>query len=139
MFVNILRTKGFLTSLTCDSKPCIIRKIFPPEFIPTKVWSKISHGDKSTSYQTSNYFICIFSDKIFFLSSQLKTSMVIDLLKVLIPQGHASKYRYRKGFDMVCTCETGINPKARKQNSFPDKMNATVLILLRLEISNSEI
>ena len=60
-------TKSF-TSLTHDGvKPCIIRKIFPEKFAPTKVWSKISHGDESTSSQTSNYFLCIFSGKLFFL------------------------------------------------------------------------
>ena len=60
-------TKSFLTSLTRDIKRCIIRKLFPQEFVPTKVWSKISHGDESTSSQTSNYFLCIFSGKLFFL------------------------------------------------------------------------
>ena len=40
-------------------------RMFPQEFSPKKIWSKISHGDKSTSSQTSTYFLFIFLGKKF--------------------------------------------------------------------------
>ena len=59
-------TKSLFTSLTSDVKPCWLfsRKNFPAA---TRVSTKINYGDKSTSSQTFNYFLCMFSGKSFFL------------------------------------------------------------------------
>lgn len=57
-------------------------KIFRKTFrTTTRVWSKISYGDESTSSQTFNYFLCIFSFLLFFLSNQLKKLMVTGLVE----------------------------------------------------------
>ena len=54
-------TKNLFTLLTIDVKPC--RLFSWKNFIAaTRVWSKINYGEESTSSQTFNYFLCMFSD-----------------------------------------------------------------------------
>ena len=59
-------TKSLFTSLTSSGKPCRLfsRKNFPAT---TKAFYKINYSDELTSSQTISYFLCMFSDKSFFL------------------------------------------------------------------------
>ena len=59
-------TKSLFTLLASGVKPCRLfsRKNFPAA---TRVWSKMNYSDESTSSQTFNYFLCMFSGKSFFL------------------------------------------------------------------------
>ena len=73
-------TKGLFTLLTSDAKPC---RLFSWRNFPaaTRVWIKINYGDESTSSQTFNYFLCMFSRKSLFLFSQLKILTGTELVE----------------------------------------------------------
>ena len=72
------------------SNPALLEKIFPQAF-SRKVWSKISYGDESTSSQTLNYFLCIFSGKTFCFSTNWKYQRLPIWLKTFNPKGCAAK------------------------------------------------
>ena len=102
-------------------------------------WGKISYGDKSTSSQTFNYFLSICSGKAFFsfqLVGNINSHWSLNLgnfkcerlnYKVLLSNTLGRSMHLGNGNQMQ-----GIEP-------FPHNMNATVLILVYLQNSKSDI
>ena len=94
--------------------------MFSQEFSPKKTWSKISHGNKSTSSQTSTYFLFIFLGE--------KNLTVTDLVQIFKSETLSRKIPISKRLGSGMQLRNRNEPKRKKIKTFPHNMNAIVLV-----------
>ena len=91
------------------------------------MWSKISHGDESTSCQISTYLLCIFSGGKLFLPNQLEVWTVTNLVEISKPGTISRKISLTENLKSSMHLQNGNEPKRQKIETFLHKMNVTVL------------
>ena len=143
MLASIPRdTKSFLTSVTRGGRQTlqVIRKNLPGRISPQPQECGVTLVTVMNEpvFRPSTFFFAFSWAKHFFFSTSWKYRRVPIWLKTLNPKRYAAKYRYRKGLDVYALAKRKW-AKRKKQKPFPHKMNATVLILMWLQNSNSDI
>ena len=118
----------------------VIRKNFPRRISPQpqECAARLVTVTNEPVPRPSTIFFAFSRAKQFFFSTSWEYRRVPIWLKTLNPKWYATKYRYRKGFDVYVLAKRKW-AKRKKQKPFPHKMNAMVLILVWLQNSNSDI
>ena len=123
--------KLFSLCLDVALNPALLERSSRKNFPPLECEAKLVTVMNQSVPRSPATFSGFFQAKHFFFLTSWKYWRLPIWLTTLNPKGYTSKYRYRKGLDVVCTYVTGVKPNARKR--FPHEMSAAVLILLCLQ------
>ena len=123
--------KLFSLCLDVALNPALLERSSRKNFPPLECEAKLVTVMNQSVPRSPATFSAFFQAKHFFFLTSWKYWRLPIWLTTLNPKGYTSKYRYRKGLDVVCTYVTGVKPNARKR--FPHEMSAAVLILLCLQ------